>query len=126
MIEEVSFTLPVAGLTLPPPTPLLESSVPPVALELLFVPSVFPAPLESPVLSPPSIEKYLDRDDADLEDVFELIESQRLMLFILEVALDGINRSEIPKSMEFARLEFLRRRDDDTVVPLVLPLLTKL
>lgn len=41
-------------------------------------------------------------------------------MFILEVALDGINRSEIPMSIEFARLEFLRRREDESVVPLVL------
>lgn len=42
------------------------------------------------------------------------------MVFILEVALDGINRSETPKSFELARLEDLRRRDEDSVVLLLL------
>ena len=45
------------------------------------------------------------------------------MVFMLEVALDGINRSETPKSFELARLEDLRRRDDDSVVLLLLLLI---
>lgn len=42
------------------------------------------------------------------------------MLFVLDVALDGMNRSETPKSFELARPEDLRRRDDDRVVLLLL------
>jgi len=48
------------------------------------------------------------------------------MVFMFEVALEGMNRSEIPISIEFAKLEFLRRRDDETVVPLVLLVLVAL
>jgi len=48
------------------------------------------------------------------------------MVFMFEVALEGMNRSEIPISIEFAKLEFLSRRDDETVVPLVLLVLVAL
>lgn len=48
------------------------------------------------------------------------------MVFILEVALEGMNRSETPMSIEFAKLEFLRRRDVERVVLEVLILLIKL
>mmetsp|Transcript_2592 Transcript_2592/g.5635 ORF Transcript_2592/g.5635 Transcript_2592/m.5635 type:complete len:137 (-) Transcript_2592:816-1226(-) len=49
------------------------------------------------------------------------MESQRLALFMLEVALEGMNRSEIPTSIELkAKLPLILRRDEDRVVVLVL------
>lgn len=40
-------------------------------------------------------------------------------MLILEVALEGMNRSEIPMSMELTALKFLRLRDNKSVVPFV-------
>jgi len=111
-VEDVSFTLPVAGLTLPPAV-LLVSSEPVALLLLLFIP-LPPVPL---LPAPESLSPWTEFLRDDLDDSF--IESQRL-IFILEVAREGINRSEIPISIELIILEFLRRRDDEIL--LLLPL----
>lgn len=42
---------------------------------------------------------------------------------MLEVAREGMNRSETPMSVALERLEFLRRRDEESVVLLLLELL---
>lgn len=117
VIEDVSFTLPVAGLTLP--VVLLEESseAPPLGAGPVLV---VLAPLDPPSSELPLSFRNRDEEDRQLLLLsgFELflMESQKLPVFMLDVAREGINRSEIPMSIEWA--ECLRRLDDEREVAL--------
>lgn len=111
VMEDVSLTLPVAGLTLP--AVLLVSSVP--VLIVLDPPS--------PRVSA-SAWDLLDGEDGEEEapvcEALEFMEPHKLTFCRLEVAREGTNRSDIPKSIDAERFEFLRRLDEEREVLLLL------